>query len=230
MRLLIVNPNTTEGMTRDIDRAARRYAHAETQITTMQPARGPRSIEGYLDAVYAAEATLEMMLAERDRHDAFVIACFSAHGLHAAREALTAPVFGIGEAAMLLACTLGHRFSVLTSPARSRPAVLELVRSYGLADRCASVRTVDLTVLALDDDQERTLARFAEAGRRALDQDDAEVLVLGCSGLALYDKELERLLDVPVLDGVSCAVKLAEAATGYGVRTSKRLGFAPPDG
>src|SRR5207245_11015972 len=127
---------------------------------------------------------------------------------YAAREALAAPVFGIAEAAMLVACTLGHRFSVLTSPARSKPATEELVRRYGLEHRCVSVRTVDMPVLALDDDPSVTRALFAEEGRRALEEGGAEGLLLGCAGLAHFDKELEREVGVAVLDGVACWVRL----------------------
>jgi allantoin racemase len=86
-----------------------------------------------------------------------------------------------------------------------------------------------MPVLALADDEHATLALFAEAGRRALADDGAEVLVLGCAGLAGLDKDLEQRLGVPVLDGVACAVKLAEACVGYGLHTSKRRGFASPD-
>ena len=228
MKLLSVNPNTTAAMTQTINAAARLYAHHETEIVTVQPPRGPRSIEGYLDAVVAAEATLQVLLEHSGAFDAFVIACFDDPGLYAAREALAAPVFGIAESAMLMACTLGHTFSILTSPARSKPGADELVRCYGLEQRCASVRTVDLPVLALDDDATTTRALFAAAGRRAIEEDGAEVLLLGCAGLAHFDKELEHELGVPVLDGVACAVKMAEACAGYGLRTSKILGFAPP--
>ncbi|HZS88218.1 MAG TPA: aspartate/glutamate racemase family protein [Chloroflexota bacterium] len=228
MKLLIVNPNTSEAMTRTIDQAAHLYAGPGTEIVTLQPPRGPRSVEGYLDGVVAAEATLEVLRDRGAGFDACVIACFDDPGLYAAREALPIPVFGIAESAMLMACTLGHRFSILTSPARSKPGTLELVRRYGLEQRCASVRTVDLPILALDDDVAVTHTLFAAAGRRAIEDDDAEVLLLGCAGLAHLDKELERELGVPVLDGVACAVKMAEACHGYGLRTSKRLGFAPP--
>jgi allantoin racemase len=228
MKLLIVNPNTSEEMTLTIDEAAHLYARSDTHIVTVHPPRGPRSIEGHLDAVVAAEATLEVLMERRDEFDAFVIACFDDPGLYAAREVLAAPVFGIAESAMLMACMLGNSFSILTSPARSKPGMQELVRRYGLEHRCASVRTVDLPVLALDDDAAATRSLFAGEGRRALEEDGAEVLLLGCAGLAHFDKELERELDAPVLDGVACAVKLAEACTGYGLRTSKRLGFAPP--
>jgi len=228
MKILIVNPNTSAGMTRSIDAAAHLYAHPQTTIVTVQPSRGPRSIEGYVDAVVAAEAALEVLLDHRDAFDAFVIACFDDPGLYAAREALAAPVFGIAESAMLMACTLGHRFSILTSPARSKPATDELVRRYALEGRCASIRTVDLPILALDDDADVTRLQFGAEGRRAIADDGAEVLLLGCAGLAHVDKDLERELGVPVLDGVSCAVKLAEASVGYGLRTSKSMGFSPP--
>jgi len=228
MNLLLVNPNTSERMTHGIDAAARLYAHPETAITTIQPTRGPRSIEGYLDDALATEAALELLLERRDQYDAFVIACFDDPGLYAAREALRAPVFGIAEAAMLLACTLGHTFSVLTAPPSSKPSMREIVRRYGLEHRCASVRTTDLPILALDDDIVITGRLFAAEGRRAIEEDGAEVLLLGCAGLAHLDKELERELDVPVLDGVACAVKMAEACVGYGLRTGKRHGFSTP--
>lgn len=226
MKLLIVNPNTSAVMTRSIDEGARRYAQPETKIVTTSAARGPRSIEGYYDAVVAAQATLEALLSRQEEFDAFIIACFSAPGLYAAREALVAPVFGAGEAAMLMACTLGHSFSIVTTMQRSRPALRDLVRLYGLEQRCASVRAVELPVHALDDDAAATRGLFAEEGRRALDEDGAEVLVLGCAGLSHLDKDLERELEAPVLDGVTCAVKLAEASGGYGLRTSKRRSFA----
>jgi allantoin racemase len=128
---------------------------------------------------------------------------------------------------MLMACTLGQRFSVITTPARYRPITTDQVRLYGLDRRCASVRTVDLPDPLPRDDA--TLSALETEGRRALDEDDAEVPVLGCSKFSRFDKPLERALGVPVLDGVACAVKLAKASVGYGLRTSKRRGFAAPD-
>jgi len=127
---------------------------------------------------------------------------------------------------MLMACTLGHRFSIVTTMARSAAPLRDLVRTYGLAPRCVSVRTVEVAVAAVDDDPALSQALFRDEGRRALDKDGAEVVVLGCAGLGGMDKSLEADLGVPVLDPVACAVKLAEACAGYGLRTSKRGGYA----
>ncbi|MBW2124069.1 MAG: aspartate/glutamate racemase family protein, partial [Deltaproteobacteria bacterium] len=113
MRILIVNPNTTSEMTASIGEAARRYARPDTEIVALNPDRGPVSIEGYFDEVVAAEATVELLAEHGGRFDAYVISCFGDPGLFAAREILDAPVIGIAEAAMLTACMLGYRFSIL---------------------------------------------------------------------------------------------------------------------
>ena len=227
MKLLIINTNGLESDTRTIDAAARRYAHSTTEIATVHPPRSPHALGGYGATARAAEAALHIVRAREFEFDAFVVACFEDPGLYGAREAIAAPVFGIAESAMLMACTLGHTFSIITTPARYRPITRDLVRHYGLDQRCASVRTVDLPDLTPGNDA-TTRAILVLEGRRALDDDGAEVLVLGCSKLSRFDKVLEEDLGVPVLDGVACAVKMAEACVGYGLRTSKRRGFAAP--
>jgi allantoin racemase len=228
MKLLIINPNGLETDTQEINTTARRYANRSTEIVTIHPPRDARDLGGYGAIARDTEAVLHLVRTRGAEFDAFVIACFEDPGLYGAREAVEAPVFGIAESAMLMACTLGHTFSIITTPARYRPITTNIVRQYGLEHRCASVRTVDLPDDIASDNDASTQAILADEGRRALTEDGAEVLVLGCSKLSRFDKPLERDLGVPVLDGVACAVKLAEASVGYGLRTSKRLGFAAP--
>ena len=227
MKLLLINTNGHARDTEEIAAAARRYALPATEILAVQPLHTPPNLTGYAATARAAEAVLDLVHAHGGGADAAVIACLEDPGLYAAREAIAAPVCGIAESAMLLASTLGHRFSVITTPARYRPITTDQVQLYGLDRRCASVRTVDLPDPLPCDDV--TLAALETEGRHALDDDDAEVLVLGCSRFSRFDKPLERALGVPVLDGVACAVKLAEASVGYGLRTSKRRGFAAPE-
>jgi len=228
MRILIINPNGDAADSLANEATARRYAHPQTEVVAVHPPRHtPQGLGGHGATAWAAEATLQLARSRGDGFDAVVIACFEDPGLYGAREALVAPVFGIAESAMLIACTLGHSFSIVTTPARYRPITTDLVRLYGLERRCASVRTVELPDPMPDDDP-ATAAILTIEARRALEEDGAEVLILGCSKLSRLDKELERALGVPVLDGVACAVKLAEACVGYGLRTSKRLGFSPP--
>ena len=228
MKLLIINPNGLETDTQAITATARRYAHASTDVVTVHPSRDTRDLGGYGAVARDTEAVLHLVRGQGAEFDAIVIACFEDPGLYGAREAISAPVFGIAESAILMACTLGHSFSIITTPARYRPITTNIVRQYGLEQRCASVRTVDLPPEGAPNNDAATQAMLAREGRRALEQDGAEVLVLGCSKLSRFDKPLEHALGVPVLDGVACAVKLAEAAVGYGLRTSKRLGFAAP--
>ncbi|HEY8282933.1 MAG TPA: aspartate/glutamate racemase family protein, partial [Chloroflexota bacterium] len=206
MKLLIINTNGLETDTRAIEAAARRYANPSTEIVTIHPPRDPRALGGYGAVARSTEETLDLVRARGAEFDAFVIACFEDPGLYAAREAISAPVFGIAESAMLLACTLGHTFSIITMPARYRPITTNLVRLYGLEHRCASVRTVDLPDEIEPGNDPETHAILAAEGRRALEEDGAEVLILGCGKLSRFDKPLERDLGVPVLDGVACAV------------------------
>lgn len=229
MKLLIINTNGLVSDTLAISEAARHYAHPSTEIVAIHPPHDPRPQGGYGAVARSTQAALDLARERGTAFDALVIACFEDPGLYAAREALPIPVLGIAESAMLMACTLGHRFSIITTPARYRPITTNLVRLYGLESRCASVRTVDLPDEITPEHDRETQAILAAEGRRALEEEGAEVLILGCGKLSRFDKPLERDLGVPVLDGVACAVKLAEAAVGYGLRTSKRLGFAAPE-
>lgn len=230
MRILLINPNTTEEFTTRIGMIAQRYAAAQTEVVAKQPASGPRSIESVYDELLSAPGTLEVLLAGAEQFDAFVIACYSDHPvIYAAREVTDKPVLGIAEASMYVACMLGHRFSVVTTNDEWQPLLTDAVARYGLTERCASVRTTGMDVLALEHaDEETTYRLIRNAAQAALDEDGAEVICLGCAGMAGMDKALEAELGVPVLDGVVCALKLLEGFVGYGLRTSKRRAYATP--
>ena len=229
MKVLVLNPNTSSEMTASIDQVARQYARPGTEVVSWNPDRGPLSIEGAFDRQIAIEASLEKVLRAKERFDACIIACFGDPGLQAFREALDVNVLGIAESAMLTACSLGHKFTILGVLARSKPSAENLVRQYGLQDRCASVRATGLSVLEVHSQRERLIRRLTEEGKKAVEMDGAEVLLLGCAGMAGVDKVLQSTLQVPVLDGVVCAVKLAEGLYDYGLKTSKVGFFKTPE-
>ncbi|WP_028922271.1 aspartate/glutamate racemase family protein [Pseudonocardia acaciae] len=229
MRILMINPNTTESMTKAIDEAARAVAGPDTEIVTVQPRRGPRSIEGHLEEATAAVATLELMVERRTGYDAYVIACAGDPGLAAARELVDAPVIGIAEAAMHMACLVAHRFSIISVVDRIKPMLTDMVQVAGMAPRCASVRTTGLGVLEIEEDWDEALRRLTEQGRLAITEDGAEAIVLGCAGMGPLDRQLRAELNVPVLDGCACAVTLAEACHRYGITTSKASAYRAPE-
>lgn len=227
MLLTIVNPNTTAAMTHRIGVAARAAASPGTTIAAVNPERGPASIEGYYDEALSVPGLLAE-LAKAPASDAFVIACFDDTGLDAARSLVTAPVIGIGEAAMHLASLVAGRFSVVTTLSVSVPALEHNVHKYGFGRRCGGVRACEVPVLALDDPASGARARIAAEIAKAIRDDRAEAIVLGCAGMADLAAELGAECGLPVVDGVAAAVRLAESLVGLGLRTSKRGGYAPP--
>lgn len=227
MRILVVNPNTTASMTDKIATACLRVAAEGTEIVAVNPVDGPPSIEGYFDEVFAVPGVLAEMRKATDM-DAYVIACFDDTGLDAARCITTAPVVGIGEAAFHMASLLAGRFSVVTTLARSVPAIEHNLSKYGLASRCARVRAAEVPVLDLERPGSDAYHAISAEIARAIADDRAEAIVLGCAGMTDLAENLSREHGLPVLDGVACAVKLAEALVTLGAKTSKLGGYASP--
>ncbi|HMN85454.1 MAG: aspartate/glutamate racemase family protein [Rhizobiaceae bacterium] len=229
MRIHVVNPNATRSMTEKIGAAARAAASAGTTVVAADVPSAPVSIEGYYDGALAVPGLLAAIAAaEADGADAHVIACFDDTGLDAARSLADAPVIGIGEAACHMASLIGGRFSVVTTLSRSVPILEQnLVRS-GLDGRCGRVRAAEVPVLALEDPRSDARARVAAAIAAAIAEDGAEAIVLGCAGMADLATTYAQEFGVPVVEGVSAAVRLAEALAGLGLRTSKAGGWARP--
>jgi len=228
MRILIVNANTSEGMTRDIEEAARRYARADTEIEVTSPAWGPLSIEGHYEECVAALATVETIKERAAEFDGVVIGCFGDPGLYAAREISPVPVVGTAEASLLMACPVAHRFSVVTVLPRVKPLIENVVRLHGLEDRCASIRTTPLSVLDCERDPSAAEREIIKASKEAIAEDGAEAICLGCAGMGPLDKAVQTAVGVPVFDGVACAVKLIESLVDYGVTTSRVAAFMEP--
>ena len=227
MRLLVVNPNTTQSMTEKIGEAARAAALPSTEIVAVNPDAGPPSIEGYYDEVFAIPGLIGEMR-RAGPVDGTIIACFDDTGLEAARSFSAAPVIGIGEAAFHMASLIAGKFSVVTTLSRSVPAIEHNLVRYGLASRCARVRAAEVAVLELEIPGSAARGRISREIDRAIQEDADEAIVLGCAGMADLAAALGREHGLPVIDGVAAAVKLIEALVGLGLKTSKLGGYAAP--
>ena len=228
MKLLLVNPNTSAAMTARIEAAARAVAAVGTQLTALNPAFGPASIEGHFDEAIAAAGVAQVVREQGGAFDAVVLACFGDPGLDAAREATTAPVLGIAEAAFHAASLLATGFSVVTTMTRTCVIAERLVQRYGFERCCRGIHGTDIAVLELDDPASDAFARIEAAARAALERDRSGAIVLGCAGMATLTRHLQERLQVPVIDGVAAAVKLTEALVAMGLTTSKRGDYARP--
>jgi len=229
MQIRVINPNTTASMTEAIGVAAQRVAAPGTRIVAVNPADGPASIECHFDdAVAAVGVCEEVRRGEAEGADGYVIACFGDPGLNAARELTRAPVVGIAQAAFQMAALVSARFSVVTTLARTVIIAEELLHRYGSAALCQKVRAVEIPVLDLEQDIGTAVGRIIDESRRARDEDRAGAIVLGCGGMAGFEQEISAAVGLPVIEGVSAAVKLVEATVGLGLFTSKQGDLAPP--
>lgn len=227
-RLLVVNPNTTATMTETIAIAARQAAAMGTEVVPVTSSMGPVSIEGFYDEAFAVPGLLAAIAeGQANGAEAAIIACFDDTGLDAARAMATIPVLGICESALALAAMIAKRFTVVTTMERSRVPVQELVDQYGM-DRRARVRAANISVLSLEDPQSGARDKLRSEIARAMEEDKAEAIVLGCAGMADLARALQQEFGLPVIDGVGAAVKQAEALLALGLSTSKRGAYAPP--
>ncbi len=228
MRIHVINPNSSAAMTEAIGDTARRVCSNGTTITADCPPGSPASIEGHSDGVRAAYHMLGLV-EQSDPADGYVVACFDDTGVDGLREIASGPVLGIGEAAMHAATMLACRFSILTTLERSVPILEDNAARYGLAARCRGVHAAGLPVLALEDAaDDSAFSTVCEAAAAILTRDRSDALVLGCGGMTHLAKRLGDRLGVPVVDGVSTAVRFMEALVGLGLKTGKTGGYAFP--
>ncbi len=228
MRILVVNVNTTAAVTAAIAEQAAGVASPGTEVVGVTPRFGADSVEGNVESHLAAVGVLDAVLRFDGEYDAVIQAGFGEHGREALQEALVVPVVDITDAAASTAMYLGRRYSVVTSLDRTVPLIEDRLLLAGLAARCASVRASGLGVLELEQEPGRAVEAIAGQAAAAVSEDRAEVIVLGCGGMAGLADAVRDRAGVPVVDGVPAAVTVAESLVRLGLRTSKVRTFAPP--
>lgn len=230
MHVHLINPNTTAAMTESIGQAGRAIAAPGTRTSASHPASGPASIEGHFDEAISAVGIIDeiLRLERNEQIDAYIIACFGDPGLLAAREMTSAPVIGVAEAAFHLASLIATRFSVVTTLSRTGIIAEHLLDQYGFRNHCRRVRATDIPVLDLEDDSGSALEKIIAECCRARDEDGIGTIVLGCAGMTDLTDTISEEVGLPVVDGVTAAVKLAEALVGLGLKTSKAGDLACP--
>ncbi|MCK5159537.1 MAG: aspartate/glutamate racemase family protein [Candidatus Heimdallarchaeota archaeon] len=222
MKILIINPNSDLEMTKAIQKTADNFAKGEYEVVCQSNPDAPRFIETYEDEVKTAPGMIRLVKENEEKFDAFINACHCDPNLDALKEITKIPVVGIGEASMKIASMLGHKFSVVSGAKHSIPNKEAVIRKYHLQDAMASVRAPEGDVSKLSGEE-----KYLQAAKLAIEEDKAEVIVLGCAGMTGLDKKMQKKLGVPVLDGVVCALIIATGLVKYGVSTSKIRRYNP---
>jgi Asp/Glu/hydantoin racemase len=228
VRLLLINPNITESITDVMLEEARRVAAEGTRVDAVTARFGTLYIENRAEAAIASHAVLDALAEHGAGCDAVIVSAFGDPGVAAAKELAEVPVVGISEAALLSAWLLGRRFSVVCMTPRLRTWYAECVAELGLAGRLAAVRALDVPVRDVTRAKHELAEPLAELCLRTVEEDEAEVVILGGGPIAGLAHELAERIPVPLLDGVACAVPLAEMTVRLGIRAATRGSFARP--
>ncbi|KAB2847538.1 MAG: Asp/Glu racemase [Hyphomicrobiaceae bacterium] len=214
-RILVINPNSNEAVTKGLEEALAPVRYQDGPAIECHTLReGPIGIETQ-EHVESVALPLARLVKGRNDADAFVIACYSDPGLQVCREATTRPVLGINECGVLTALTRGERFGVIAIRQRSIRRHVRYLRQMGLCERFAGERPLEMSV-AETATGAKALERLIEVGRELRDQDGAEVIVMGCAGMARHRKPLQEALGVPVIDPTQAAVAMAIGAVEFG--------------
>ena len=229
MRILLVNVNTSASATAAMVAAAQAMATAGTEVVGLTPRFGSAGVDSNAQSLLASVGVMDVVRGYPGAYDAVVVGGFGEHGREGLQELLDVPVLDIAECAAHVAMMLGRTFSVVTTQQRSVGQVEDRLLVAGLLARCTSVRAVGLATRELEDDPAAATAVVIETARLAVVEDHAEVIVLGCGGMAGLDVAVSSAVGVPVVDGVSAAVAVAESLVRLGLRTSKAGSCAPPD-
>jgi Asp/Glu/hydantoin racemase len=228
MRLLIINPNISHSVTDLIEAEALRSASPGTAIAMQTAEFGVAYIETRFEALIAAYATAQLAARHHPGHDAVLIAAFGDPGLGGLREVLPVPVLGLTESALASACLLGNRFSIIAISQRIQAWYREVVHANGLSSRLASIRALDSPLAGIAQVQTDHAQALRGLCERAVDEDGADVIILAGAPLAGLARSLRGQLPVPVVDGVSSAVRHAETLVALEPGKATRGSFAPP--
>ncbi|QCP00409.1 Asp/Glu/hydantoin racemase [Arthrobacter sp. 24S4-2] len=248
MKLLVINPNISDDVTALIEAEALRSASPDTELVVRTAGHGVEYIETRFESLIAAGAVAEIIAeytpeasddgptgvaydgsaARADRIDGVIVAAFGDPGMPALKELADVPVIGITEAALCAAALQGHRFSVIAISDRIRPWYLDCVERFGLGGRLASIRSINESLNGIGSVQQDFKETLLSLSRRAVTEDGADVVILAGAPLAGLARELRGQIPVPVVDGISAGIRMAEAVVGLQSGPHRAGAFAPP--
>ena len=234
MKIRVIIPIISDIFDEMVENEFRAHASEKTEIEVVHLDKGPASIESEFDESLAAPDILNKVIEAEERgFDGIIIDCFGDPAVKAAREIVDIPVVGAAEPSMLFACSLGQRFSVVTVLENVIPMIENIAKVLGVYEKLASVRSVNIPVLELHDRDKLKSALYEEM-LKAIKEDNAHVLILGCTGMMGVANDLHEMLkkdgyDVPVIDPAAASIKFLEALIGLGVKQSRLTYMKPPE-
>ncbi len=210
MKILVANPNTSTGVTDRLVMAGRLVASPGTELLPMTAPRGVPYIATRAEATIGSAVMLEMLAEKRGTFDAAICAAFGDPGLGGARELFDFPIVGMAEAAMLVACTLGRKFAIVSFAKALEPWFAEIVDWHGLSGRCAAIQMLDSAFSNINDVADEKEQLLVDLANKVVSHNGADVVILAGAPLAGLATKLRERVPVPLVDGIQAAVTMAE--------------------
>jgi len=228
-KILVVNPITTDSFNDMTKNYLEKIKNPDIEIEVVNIKAGPSSIETFYDEAFSLPEILKTIDEYKSKCDAIVINCFADPALNAARELTDVPIVGPAEASMMIALILGHKFGVISTFRNSGPWIELQVRNMGIEQRLAGAIGVDIPVLELGKDLKKTARYLIDAARNLIDSKGAEVIVLGCTGMAPVARIIKEKIEVPVIEPMATAFKVAELIVSLKLTHSKTGLYMTPN-
>lgn len=228
MKLLVANPNTSTGVTDRLVAAGRLVASPGTELLPMTAPRGVPYIATRAEAAIGSAVMLEMLAEKRGTFDAAICAAFGDPGLGGARELFDFPIVGMAEAAMLMACTLGRKFAIVSFAKALEPWFAEIVDWHGMSGRCAAIQMLDSAFTNINDVAEEKEQLLVDLANRVVTHNGADVVILAGAPLAGLATKLRERVPVPLVDGIQAAVTMAEGLVRLNPRKATLGTFRRP--
>ena len=228
-KILVINPITTDSFNDMTKNYLEKIKSPDVEIEVVNIKDGPSSIETFYDEAFALPGILKTVNEYKTRCDAIVINCFADPGINAARELIDIPVVGPAEASMMIALMLGHKFGVISTFRNTGPWVELQTRNMGIEQRLAGAVGIDIPVLELGSDLKKTARYLVDAARDLIESKGAEVIILGCTGMAPVARIVKEELEVPVIEPMATAFKVAELIVSLKLTHSKTGLYMTPN-
>lgn len=218
-RILVINPNTSVEMTKQCELTVKSIKSANFDVDVISPSYGPRSLESFYEYTLAGFASIREYKNYSKEHHGVLLACFGDPCLYGLKNVTTCPTIGIAEASFAVSCVMGQRFGLLVTTKSAIPMMFDLVRQYGFESRCASIETINTSVLDTEANKAESINKLIEAGKTAIAK-GAEVLILACAGMTGMKSKIEEELSVPVIDPVEAGYIMLEGMIKTGMNVS----------
>jgi len=228
-RILLFNPNTSAEVTDLLVRVAKPFLSPGSTLVPVTAPRGVSYIATRAEAAIASGIVLDVLAEREGSFDIAIIAAFGDPGLGGARELMSVPVIGLAEAAMLSACMLGQRFSIVSFSRALGPWFRECAAMHGLVERLASIRLLDEPFASLANVQDEKEELLIDLSRKAIDEDGADVIILAGAPLAGLASRVRERVSVPVVESIVAAVKQAELLAALNPKKASAGTFRRPD-